>query len=116
MRFLISIVFLVCSANVFASLPVKNAKDNKVFWEEVKRKLPEYKRVFKKYKKFRFEVIYTRIDRNEAQEPTLTSYHFGDTASYFYPASVVKMPIAVFAIEKIDALKDAFISSQILFD
>lgn len=79
----------------------KMASDNSAFWKMIKTEMPEFKKVFKKYKKYRLEIIYTKIDRGDANTPSLTTYHFGDSLSYFYPASTVKLPMSIFTMEKL---------------
>lgn len=51
----------------------------------------------------RVQVIYTRIDRDEDNTPSFTSYTFRlDADEYFYPASTVKLPTALLALEKLN--------------
>ncbi len=55
--------------------------------------------------KFRLQILYTRIDRDEDNRPTFTSDSYRlDTTHYFYPASSVKLPVAVLALEKLNRL------------
>ncbi|NEU07098.1 serine hydrolase [Flavihumibacter sp. R14] len=52
------------------------------------------------------QILYTRINRDDKNLPSFTSYGYRLNPSwYFYPASTVKLPAAVFALEKINALK-----------
>lgn len=52
------------------------------------------------------QVIYTRIDRNKNNKPVFTNHYFNvDPERYFYPASTVKMPIALLALQKLRKLK-----------
>ena len=54
---------------------------------------------------YELQIIYTQINRDENNVPFFTSYHFRpDSASYFYPASTVKMPTAFLALEKLNRL------------
>lgn len=54
------------------------------------------------------QVIYTRIDRNNRNEPRFTDFTFNlDSPGYFYPASTVKMPLAFLALEKLQQLRSA---------
>ena len=56
--------------------------------------------------RYEVQIIYTRIDRDEHQFPHFTSYHWhADSTRYFYPASTVKMPVALLALEKINRLR-----------
>ena len=53
--------------------------------------------------KYRLQIIYTQVDRNPDQLPSFTThyYHF-DPEKYFYPASTVKFPATVLALEKVN--------------
>jgi hypothetical protein len=52
------------------------------------------------------QIIYTRIDRDNKNQPRFTDYSFNaDPNKYFYPASTVKMPIAFLALEKLHELQ-----------
>ncbi|MCH5716269.1 serine hydrolase [Niabella hibiscisoli] len=55
---------------------------------------------------FRYQIIYTKIDRNKNNLPKFTNFYLNvDDHSYFYPASMVKLPTALAALEKINSLK-----------
>lgn len=52
------------------------------------------------------QILYTQIDRDKNNVPHFTSYSYRLNANhYFYPASTVKLPTAIFALEKLNALK-----------
>ncbi len=51
------------------------------------------------------QIIYTQINRNKDNEPSFIDFTYGvDTTRYFYPASSIKMPIAILALEKLNKL------------
>jgi hypothetical protein len=53
----------------------------------------------------RVQIIYTQIDRDESNQPSFTSFKYRvDADEYFYPASTVKLPTALVALEKINRL------------
>jgi len=55
--------------------------------------------------KHRLQIIYTQIDRDVDNRPSFTSYRYrSDSAEYFYPASTVKLPTALLALEKLKRL------------
>ena len=55
---------------------------------------------------YEVQIIYTQIDRDERQQPHFTTYGWNvDSNRYFYPASMVKMPLALLALEKINHLR-----------
>ena len=52
------------------------------------------------------QIIYTQIDRDKHQKPHFKTYSYQLNAKhYFYPASTVKLPTAIFALEKLNELK-----------
>ena len=54
---------------------------------------------------FRYQLIYTRIDRDKDNRPHFHNYYFRvDSLEYYNPASTVKMPLAFLALEKMDSL------------
>ena len=54
---------------------------------------------------YELQILYTQIDRDSANRPHFRSYSYRlDDSQYFYPASTVKLPAAVLALEKIRAL------------
>jgi hypothetical protein len=56
-------------------------------------------------KKFRFQIIYTQIDRNKKNIPSFKNFYYNyDPESYFNPASMVKMPLAFLSLEKLHQL------------
>lgn len=55
---------------------------------------------------YQLQLIYTQVDRDADNRPSFTTYHWGvDSSRYFYPASTVKMPIAMLALEKLNELR-----------
>ena len=68
-------------------------------------------------KKHKLQILYTQIDRGGANEPTFKTYSFNlDTNNYFYPASAIKLPIAVLAIEKANLLKEINVHNRFEID
>lgn len=51
------------------------------------------------------QIIYTMIDRDTANRPTFRTFYYNvDSTHYFYPASTVKLPTVMLALEKLRAL------------
>ncbi|OJJ22942.1 hypothetical protein BKI52_00900 [marine bacterium AO1-C] len=66
---------------------------------------PQLDSILKNPKKYQVQIIYTKIDRNDKQTPRFTTYHWNvDNNRYFYPASTVKFPAALLALEKLNKL------------
>ena len=56
-------------------------------------------------KDFEIQIIYTQVNRNELNKPSFKQYSFRlDENSYFYPASLVKLPLACLTLEKLNNL------------
>ncbi len=55
---------------------------------------------------YRVQILYTQIDRQADGTPLFRTFeHNVDSTRYFYPASMVKMPLALLALEKIHRLR-----------
>lgn len=87
---------LVLSFLIFSSCQPKE----KVPFQSGFEHFPVLKQVLENKEKYQVQILYTRIDRNEHGNPLMTdfSFHLNDT-TYFYPASTVKLPIAILALE-----------------
>ncbi len=56
---------------------------------------------------YELQVLYTKIDRNKNGKVSFTDLEFNvDDSIYFYPASSVKFPVALMALEKMKKLQD----------
>jgi hypothetical protein len=66
----------------------------------------KFKKLTDNPEKYRLQILYTQIDRDAKNKPTLTTYSYrSDSNEYFYPASTVKLAASVLALEKLNALK-----------
>ena len=55
---------------------------------------------------YRYQIIYTQINRDKNNIPSFTNYYYDyDSLRYFNPASTVKMPLAFLSLEKLNQLK-----------
>jgi hypothetical protein len=71
----------------------------------IQGKSPIIDTVIKDPKKYRLQILYTQIDRDTNNTPSFRSYSFAvNEKKYFYPASTVKFPAAVLALEKLNRL------------
>lgn len=65
-----------------------------------------FQRVIQQPDTFRLQIIYTQINRDKRNTPHFTHFYFNYQPDlYFNPASVVKFPLAVLSLEKLNALK-----------
>jgi hypothetical protein len=61
--------------------------------------------ILKDQDKYKVQIIYTQIDRRDNNTPVFTDHYFRvNPNAYFYPASTVKMPVALLALEHIKQL------------
>lgn len=64
-----------------------------------------FTQILKNPSDYHIQVIYTKIDRNKNNLPTLKTYYYNvEEETYFYPASTVKLPAILLAFEKINNL------------
>lgn len=62
---------------------------------------------------FRYQIIYTQINRDKKGVPHFTNYALNaDPNAYFNPASMVKMPLAFLSLEKLNELNKSGINKH----
>lgn len=65
-----------------------------------------FESIVKNKKEFNVQIIYTQIDRDKKNHPTFTDHYFNvNKNSYFYPASTVKFPVAILALQRLNELR-----------
>lgn len=75
--------------------------------EALQSKDPMIKNVVDNLEKFELQIIYTQIDTTAQGAVNFTDYKFQlDTNTYFYPASTVKLPVALLAAEYADTAEN----------
>lgn len=92
--------------NLPSSPSVADSKDRLL--EDLMGRYPQYFSYILQHRKdWNVQVIYTRIDRKAGQQPVLEQHSFNvDKDAYFYPASTVKLPVCLLAMQKLNELKD----------
>lgn len=56
--------------------------------------------------RYEIQIIYTQINRDENNKPFFSTHYFNvDSNRYFYPASTVKLPMILLALEKVNTLQ-----------
>ena len=78
------------------------------FIEALLLKYPQYfDEILKKRDELNIQIMYTQINRRANGTPDLTHHYFNvNPDKYFYPASTVKLPIVLLALQKLNELKD----------
>lgn len=86
-------------------MPEAESKEDAFFAGLFKHNAPAFDSILKNRKAWNVQVIYTQVNRKADGSPELTNHYFNrQNARYFYPASTVKLPVAMLALEKIHEL------------
>jgi cell division protein FtsI/penicillin-binding protein 2 len=82
-------------------------KPDTVLVEKLLRSRPElFGKILNHPQKNQVQILYTQIDRDANNVPHFKSYSYNlDDLHYFFPASTVKLPTVIFALEKLNELK-----------
>ncbi|SDG46227.1 Beta-lactamase enzyme family protein [Mucilaginibacter gossypii] len=101
MKYLCILLLIMSTLNGFAQQP------DTVFLKGLLHEHPElFSGILNHPTQNEVQILYTRIDRDRNNIPHFTSYSYRVNAHhYFYPASTVKLPAAIFALEKLNELK-----------
>ncbi|WP_431241786.1 serine hydrolase [Flavobacterium sp. P21] len=66
---------------------------------------------------YELQIIYTSVKRKNDGKVILKDYKYNvDASNYFYPASTVKLPISVLALEKLNKMKDLDVNTVFTVD
>lgn len=90
-------------------MPVLTSAQNKINTHLLPRILKKHPELFKDVlldpAHKQVQILYTQINRDKNNQPSFKSYSYNlDPQWYFYPASTVKLPAVIFALEKINRL------------
>lgn len=89
---LVLILFLSCDPPSKSPLEIALASER-----------PAIKKVMENLAKFEVQILFTQIENDVNGKATFTDYSYQlDEKNYFYPASSVKLPVAVLALELLD--------------
>lgn len=96
-------IFLLLSQAVFGQ---KKAKPDPNFLAKLMATRPDkFGEILKNSEKYRVQIIYTQINRDEKNRPKFTIFDYRlNEKEYFYPASTVKFPACILALEKLNQL------------
>jgi hypothetical protein len=69
-------------------------------FEDIPENYPVLRHVLENAETFKPQILYTQIDRDSMGNPVLRDFNVGlNDQVYFYPASTVKLPVAILALE-----------------
>ncbi|MEP7254753.1 MAG: serine hydrolase, partial [Ferruginibacter sp.] len=92
---------------ITAAVPVDTVKTDE-FLKSLLKQYPQYfDSILSHQKDWNVQVIYTQVNRGVNGIPGLQHHYFNvNPARYFYPASTVKLPIVLLALQRLNELKD----------
>ncbi|RFM27869.1 serine hydrolase [Deminuibacter soli] len=94
---------------VFACLTVQAQEKNSAWLRSLlaEKGSPLLHQILEQPDTFHYQLIYTKIDRDQHNVPHFTNYFLHvNKEAYFNPASTVKLPTALCALEKINSLRN----------
>ncbi|RKO69950.1 hypothetical protein D7322_18935 [Sphingobacterium puteale] len=96
----LSLVFILLMSKTYAQ------KVDTVYLEKLLQSRPDlFQQLLNHPTKHEVQILYTQIDRDQSNVPHFRSYSYRLNPNwYFYPASTVKLPTAILALEKINDL------------
>ena len=99
-------VYLLSALIIFTFTMSNAQKINADFLPKLLATKPEqFKELTENSDKYRLQILYTQIDRDKKNNPKFTTFGYRiNNTEYFYPASTVKLPASVLALEKINNL------------
>ncbi|MFZ5971261.1 MAG: serine hydrolase [Bacteroidota bacterium] len=96
--FLIILLLSSCQRNI--------AEDEHLLTNLMKSRPALFQAYLDSAEAWEIQVIYTQINRDSANRPHFRSFTFrADSTEYFYPASTVKLPMVLLALEKLNRLQ-----------
>lgn len=91
---------LLASISALAQPPTENN-----FLEQLMKGRPEFDSILKHRSDWNVQVIYSSVEHKEKKTVRLTDHYFNvDESRYYYPASTVKLPIVLLALQKLNEL------------
>jgi len=94
LKILIIIIAISCAKKETLALAL-NSDSNRI------------QKVMQHPEEYELQILYTQIDRSKKGKIQFTDFGYNvNDSSYFYPASSVKLPIALMALEKVKKLND----------
>jgi predicted alpha/beta superfamily hydrolase len=100
---MIAFSLFLCGTLIAQNPPLKN---NSKLVEQLLRSRPDlFGEILKQVEKYQVQILYTQIDRDQTNKPAFRSFSYRlNDKEYFYPASTVKLPAAMLALEKLNQL------------
>jgi hypothetical protein len=86
-----------------------------VFLKKLMQDKPElFNNILNHPTKNEVQIVYTQVNRDKNNKPSFKTFSYNfNPKHYFYPASTVKLAAVVFALEKINELKDKGLTTEL---
>ena len=82
-----------------------HSQPNSRLLDSILRSHPALHKIILAKKKYKPQILYTQINRDQNNVPSFKTHSYlVDSTNYFYCASLVKLPVSIFALEKLNAL------------
>ena len=96
------IIFFITVSAATAQL-----NDSPLLKEILKNLKSEFPNILSAPDQYKLQIIYTQVNRNQNNIPLLDTHTYRHKPrEYFYPASTIKFPIAVLAMEKLSSIEN----------
>lgn len=97
---------IVQAAAAPVAAPIHPVKTD-VLLEDLLKAYPQYfDSLLPRRAELKMQIIYTQIDRQANNQPVFKTYYFNvDSTDYLYPASTVKLPVALMALQRLHELR-----------
>lgn len=105
----ILLTLILSSANLFAQFSFSEDSYDPLIDSLFKNENSFYQPYIDRQNTYQIQIIYTEINRDKDQNPAFTNHTWRlKPNEYFNPASFVKVPAAIFALEKINNIYSAY--------
>ncbi|MBS1647134.1 MAG: serine hydrolase [Bacteroidetes bacterium] len=92
--------------SVFVCVSTQAQKKSLYIDSLLRSEMPSHSKLWSNPKKYKLQIIYTQITRDKNNAPHFKNYYWHvDSTRFFYPASLVKLPVSIAALEKIHSLE-----------
>ena len=102
----LSLILLITAFQLFGQQSNPQEVDKNLIWNLISSNKNYFKDFLANPEKFEVQIMYSQINRDERNFPQFETFSYNlNPKEYFYPASTVKLPAAILALEKINELK-----------
>lgn len=96
---------LLCCALYALGLQAQQQPDSALLTELLASRPDLFGKITAPGSPYKVQIVFTQIDRDRKNRPSFRTHTYRlDTSEYFYPASTVKLPLSVLALEKLNGI------------